>query len=61
MYRTHQVLLLSGVMITVLTASGPASAQSAIYRMPGCRKLCESRIRRTLLDMISRAVFVPGS
>jgi hypothetical protein len=37
MHRIRQLLVLSGVMIAVLTEIGPASAQSAVFRMPGCR------------------------
>jgi hypothetical protein len=37
MHRTFQLLVMSGVMIAALTEIGPASAQSAMFRMPGCR------------------------
>ena len=37
MHRIYRLLVLSGVMIAALTEIGPASAQSAIFRMPGCR------------------------
>jgi Rap1a immunity proteins len=37
MHRICQLLVLSGVMIAPLTEIGPASAQSATFRMPGCR------------------------
>ena len=33
----QRLLVLSGVAIVVLTASGPASAQASFFRMPGCR------------------------
>ena len=33
----QQLLVLSGVTIVVLTASGPALAQASFFRMPGCR------------------------
>ena len=32
-----QLLVLSGVMIAALAEIGPASAQSATFRIPGCR------------------------
>jgi hypothetical protein len=37
MHRIYQLIVLSGVVIAALTEIGPASAQSAIFRMPGCR------------------------
>jgi Rap1a immunity proteins len=37
MHRIYQLLVLSGVMIAALTEIGPTSAQSAKFRMPGCR------------------------
>ena len=37
MRRVYQLLVLSGVMIASLTEIEPASAQSANFRLPGCR------------------------
>ena len=37
MRRVYQLLVLSGVMIASLTEIEPASAQTATFRMPGCR------------------------
>jgi hypothetical protein len=36
-HRMRQLLVLSGVMIAVLTEGGPVLAQSATFRMSGCR------------------------
>jgi hypothetical protein len=37
MRRIRQLVILSGVMIAVLIEIRPALAQSATFRMPGCR------------------------
>jgi hypothetical protein len=37
MHRIYQLMILGGVTIAVLTEIGPASAQSAMFRLPGCR------------------------
>ena len=37
MHRVYQLLVLTGVMIAALAEIGPASAQTATFRMPGCR------------------------
>ena len=37
MHRVYQLLVLTGVMIAALAEIGPASAQTATFRIPGCR------------------------
>jgi hypothetical protein len=37
MHRIYQLVMLGGVMIAVLAEIVPASAQSAMFRLPGCR------------------------
>jgi hypothetical protein len=37
MHRIRQLVVLSSVMVAVLIEIRPALAQSAIFRMPGCR------------------------
>jgi Rap1a immunity proteins len=37
MHRIYLLMVLGGIMIAVLTKIGPASADLAKFRMPGCR------------------------
>ena len=41
MRRVYKLLVLSGVMIAALAEIGPASAQTATFRMPGCRSFLD--------------------